>query len=198
MSDKKRYPREDAIKVAKVVCDALKEVTEQDRLVVAGSLRRRKKSVGDVEILFVPKFGQGIKADLFSEAPIVSLADLALEKLLELGIVAKRPNIRGSFAWGPSNKLGVHVESGIPIDFFTTTGEAFFNYLVCRTGGAENNKAIAMAAQSRGWKWKPYSNGFQKIDFYGNELEEFSEPMTSERAVYEFLGLEYKEPWQRL
>lgn len=198
MSDKKRYPREDAIRVAKVFCEALQAVTETDRLVVAGSLRRRKKSVGDVEILFVPKMGNGPKVDLFSEPLILSLADYALGKLLESGVVAKRPNIRGSFCWGPSNKLGVHVESQIPIDFFSTTEESFFNYLVCRTGGALNNTKIAEAARAKGWKWNPYGKGFQKIDFYGNELQEFSEPMTSERAVFEFVGLEYQEPWQRL
>jgi len=54
MSAKVKYPRMAALSVAKELCDLLKPVTQ--RLIVAGSLRRRKEQVGDVEIVFIPKW----------------------------------------------------------------------------------------------------------------------------------------------
>lgn len=82
------------------------------------------------------------------------------------------------------------------MDFFTATRDNWFNYLVCRTGGAENNVKICNAAIAKGWKWNPYGTGFSRennrviagIDTHQSE---------SERDVFEFVGLKYLEPWER-
>ena len=50
---KTRFPRAAAIAVARELCEALKPHCE--RLIVAGSLRRMKQQVGDVEIVYIPK-----------------------------------------------------------------------------------------------------------------------------------------------
>lgn len=184
-----KYPRADALKVAKELCDLLKPIT--DRLVVAGSLRRRKAEVGDVEILYVPKFEQRPNKEDFFAGPVhINLVDELLESLLARGVLAKRLNALDSEMWGPKNKLAVHVASAIPVDLFLATESNWFNYLVCRTGGAENNTAIASAAQRKGWKWNPYNAGF--TDDQGAEV-----PVKSERDVFDLAGLKYLEPWER-
>jgi len=86
--------------------------------------------------------------------------------------------------------LAVHVGSGIPVDFFTATEENWFNYLVCRTGSAENNIEIAKAAQAKGWMWQPYGKGF--IDKSG----EWHQPK-SEEEVFTLVGLPYLAPKDR-
>ncbi len=184
---KTKYPRAIALAVAKELCAYLSPFTE--RLIVAGSLRRRKLEVGDVEILFVPKFEQRA-LDFFSKTT-VSMADEMLSPLCQNGIIEKRPNVNGSTMWGEKNKFAVHVATGVPVDLFTATAENWFNYLVCRTGSAENNMAIATAAQARGWKWNPYGAGFTNPQTRETHL------VTSEQSVYEFVGLPYKEPWER-
>lgn len=185
MSAKVKYPRDDALKVARELCDIQRLC---DRLICAGSLRRRKLAVGDVEILYIPKFAT-VPDGLFDKK-VVNLVDVALEEMLKAGILAKRKNVNGSVMWGDKNKLAVHVASGIPVDFFAATEENWFNYLVCRTGGAENNMAIASAAQSKGWKWNPYGAGF--TDDRGQLV-----PVKSERDVFDLVGLPYREPWER-
>jgi DNA polymerase/3'-5' exonuclease PolX len=159
-----------------------------DRLIVAGSLRRRKLEVGDVEVLFIPKFSRRV-VDLFYETN-VSLADETLERLLTAGIIQHRPNVNGSVIWGEKNKLAIHSASGIPVDFFTASEENWFNYLVCRTGSAASNTIIAGAAQFKGWKWNPYGPGF--TDDRGQ-----IQRVTSERDVFALAGLVYLEPWER-
>jgi DNA polymerase (family X) len=192
-AETKRYPRAEAIAVAKVVCDALKPVCEPDRLIVAGSLRRRKETVKDVEILYVGRTQQEADPnDMFAQVT-VNLADRVIEQLVADGVLARRLNVMGREAWGPKNKLAVHVASGISVDLFSATMENWFNYLVCRTGPAESNTRIATRAQSMGWKWNPYGAGFSKLEGLSPTIQ----PMTSEQAVFEFVGLKYKEPWER-
>lgn len=192
MSDKRKYPRVEAIAVAKELCDALKPHCE--RLIVAGSLRRRRMEVGDVEILYIPKLRPvEIPAEDFFQAARVGQLDDAearLDWLLEQGVIAQRRNVRGATTWGAKNKLAVHVASGIPVDFFASSEASWFNYLVCRTGGAETNVRIASAAKAKGWQWNPYRAGFSR----DGEPEFFAK---SEQDVFEFVGLPYREPWER-
>jgi len=187
MSGKQKYPRAEALKVAKQMCVSLADVSM--RLIVAGSLRRRKMEVGDVEILFVPKLVTQT-VDFFTSTS-VSAVDLMLEDLLRKGIIAQRRNVAGSIMWGAKNKFAVHVASGIPVDFFAATDANWFNYLVCRTGGAESNTAIASAAKAKGWQWNPYGVGF--TDDHGCTVA-----VTSEQDVFRHAGLPYREPWERL
>lgn len=160
------------------------------RCVIAGSLRRGRPLVGDIELVFVPKLAHGKPVDLFIPPPKISKVDIALEELLRLGLLAKRPNVKGSFTWGDSIKLAVHLPSGIPVDFFATIETSWFNYLVCRTGSAETNMRIATAAQAKGLKWHPFNQGF--TDRCGHWLH-----VESEQQVFEIAGLPYLEPTAR-
>jgi len=84
MPAKPKHPRADALVVAREMCAELRPVTE--RLIVAGSLRRRKELVGDVEILYVPKFVPGSAVvDMFAPAEPVNAVDATLERLLAEG-----------------------------------------------------------------------------------------------------------------
>jgi len=56
MSDKQRYPASIARKVADEMATELAPRCE--RIEIAGSLRRGKADVGDIEILYVPRIGQ--------------------------------------------------------------------------------------------------------------------------------------------
>jgi len=185
---KTRYPRADALAVAKELCDALKPVCE--RLIVAGSLRRRKPDVGDVEILFVPKVEER-SADLFGAIVAHSLADEALAAMLDAGTLARRLLAGDRTAWGAKNKLATHAATGMPVDLFATTEDSWWNYLVCRTGPADSNTRIATRAKEAGYQWNPYGPGFTHL-----ATGDVS-PMRSEREVFEFVGLPYLDPWDR-
>lgn len=180
-SDKKRWPRLEAEAVARELAWMLAGVC--DRVVVAGSLRRGKALVGDVEILYIPRY-QARAFDMFTDR----MEDLAAERIGELvrdGVLFKRPSKTGSFSWGEKNRLAVHTRSGIPVDLFAATEENWWNYLVCRTGPAESNMRIARAAKERGWKWNPYGVGFSR----GQEVRR----MGSEEDVFRFAGLAFME-----
>ena len=186
MSDKKKFPRAVAAAVFEELAAALSGHCEPGFILAAGSFRRQKPEVGDLEILYVPKTGLAKTGGLFDEP--ANLADLAIEKMERAGVLARRTNVNGSEMFGEKNKLMVHVVTGLPVDLFATMPESWFNYLVCRTGGAESNMQVATAAKRQGFRWNPYGAGFTRLS------DEHVFPMASERAVFEFVGLQYLEP----
>lgn len=192
-TDKPRWPHAQAWDVGSTLAWHLRDFCVPDRILICGSLRRGKPMVGDVEILYVPRSILIPAQDFFAAAAKCSAVDGALEAMIASGVLARRKNVNGSEMWGEKNKMGMHLASGIPVDFFAATMGNWANYLVCRTGGAVNNMMIATAAQKRGWKWNPYGEGFSRVSPAGTEVRR----VKSEAEVFEFVGMKYLAPEDR-
>ena len=149
-----------------------------ERIVIAGSIRRQRPYVGDIELLCIPKCNG-----------FVDQLDRSVEALLKRGIFDFRRNKLGSKVYGPKNKLLLHVPTGFGVDIFSTTEECWAVSLVVRTGGAETNKRIATAALRKGWSWHAYGRGFTSPD--GEII------CHSEKEVFEAVRLPYLEPCDR-
>ena len=188
MSNKPRFSAAIARKVADELAAELAPRCE--RIEIAGSLRRGKAEVGDIEILYIPKIGQvRMPGELFPQTG--SLTDELLNQWLAQRVLAKRPNINGNAAWwGVQNKFAVHVASGIPVDLFATTAERWFGSLVIRTGSKEMNTTLANSALRRGMQLHSY--GVLENARTGEQIIP-----QSEREVFERLGVPYREPAER-
>lgn len=149
-----------------------------DRIVIAGSIRRLKPFVNDIELLAIPKFVDGID-QLDRE-----LGALFIQRILDF-----RLNKLGRRVYGEKNKLLVHLPSGIGVDVFSTDEDCWPVALVVRTGPRESNIAIANAALKKGWALRAYGAGFHTPQGLIR--------CKSERDVFELVGLPYKEPWER-
>ena len=144
-----RYPYKDAMPVAEEIVGWLKPYCL--KIIIAGSLRRKKPDVGDIEILVISrKCLDGISLDGIS-------VDTKISELILRGIFSYRLNKRGSRVYGKQNKLLVHCASGIPLDVCSTTEENWWVALVCRTGSKESNIMISMAAKKLGMKFDVFS-----------------------------------------
>ena len=177
MSGKGRVDAETALRVAKSLCTELEPATVA--ITIAGSLRRQKPQVGDIELLAIPRFEHGI----------TNLLEGTIQRLIAEGILTYRLNKNGSKVFGAQNKLLIHRPSNISVDIFTTDAERWPVSLVVRTGGTETNKLICLAAIRRGWRFQPYGKGFVTPDGYLR--------CYSEQEVFEAVGLRYREPWER-
>jgi DNA polymerase/3'-5' exonuclease PolX len=157
-----------------------------DYICAAGSLRRGKLLVGDVEILYVPKIGSLQKPGEMFES-LGNLTDIMIEELLINGKLAVREGKGGTTAWGPLNKLAVHKASGMPVDLFATTKENWFVSLVIRTGPKELNMRLIESAKRRGLQLHAYG-AFTHIGT--------GEPVIpqSEEEVFELCGFPYIQP----
>ncbi len=151
-----------------------------------------KPDVGDIEMVYVPRVElQPDPADLLGNRVPTNLVDVQLKEWLKAGVLIKRVGPQGGSAWGASNKLAVHVASGIGVDFFQANRENFWTLLVCRTGSAEMNTRICNAAIARGQTWNMY-RGFE--DRLTGELLYVPE---SEAALFAHVRLPYLEPKDR-
>ena len=165
---------------ARAIAEELKGLLESacERITIAGSIRRRKPFVGDIEILAIPKFECGIDQ-----------LDREIGALFVKGILDYRRNKLGSAVYGEKNKLLLHKPSGIGIDVFSTDAECWPVALVVRTGGARTNKRIAYTALRKGWRFRAYGDGFDTPDGHIS--------CKTEQEVFEAVGLPYLVPEQR-
>ncbi len=183
---KAKFPHAKALAVAKELQAMIAPACK--RIAIAGSLRRMKPEVGDVELLFVPILSE--RPDGLFESKIVDVCSEVVEKLLDDGVLAKRPNINGHFTWGERNKLAIHVASGIPVDLFGTSEENWWVSLVIRTGSKETNLDLTMGAQKQNARLNAYGCGVTWSD--GTTT-----PAASEQHVFDLCGVPYKEPKDR-
>lgn len=186
MSEKRKFPHAAALAVAEELQALLAPACK--RIAIAGSLRRLKPEVGDIELLFIPIFTS--RPDGLFDCSLVDVCSEVAEGLLARGVLAKRPNVNGSFTWGERNKLAIHVPSGIPVDLFGTSEANWWVSLVVRTGSKETNLALTTGANKRGASLMAYGNGVKWSD--GTIT-----PATSEEHVFEMCGVTYKEPQHR-
>lgn len=179
--------------LARMVADGLIEWIgphcEPGYVVAAGSLRRGKLTVGDVEILYASAVGP-VKRPGEMFASEGSLADMMIDVLVHEKKLAHRLNVNGQTTWGPLNKLAVHTATGMPVDLFATTPQNWFVSLVIRTGPADLNVRLATAAQKRGL----HLNVCGMLTHLGSGEQIFPQ---SEREVFELCGLRYLEPEER-
>ena len=188
MSDKVKFDATVALEVALTLLSHLHSACA--RAVIAGSLRRMKPTVGDIEILYVPKFERRQDpVDMFAMID-VNRADEVIAWLERDKALERRKNVRGSETFGPKIKLMKHVETGIPVDLFQSTEAGWFSYLVCRTGPAESNVAICNAAIREGYtKWKPYEG----LLLTNGDIRR----VESEEELFKLVGLPYQPPEKR-
>jgi DNA polymerase/3'-5' exonuclease PolX len=181
------YPFKQAAAVAQELLDRLRPYCEQ--MQVAGSIRRLCKEVGDVEILFVPKFEEQ-KVNLL-DVENVSMADRALSKMLEDGTITKRLNAKGQSMWGPQNKFAVHAATGIPVDFFATTPANWWVALVVRTGSKETNLLLTTGANKQNKTLQSYGCGV--LDRRTGAVE----VCNSEEDVFRLCQVPFRKPQDR-
>ena len=200
--EKEKFPRADAQQLADQLMALRYKLGDFcERWEIAGSIRRKKAFVSDVEVVYIPIFDERPKkvepsaqmdlgiAPKEPEMEKFAYVDDALAVLFEKGVLEKRPKEDGSFMCGTWVKLLRHVRTGIPVDFFATTAEAWCTTMVSRTGGKASNEALAIAAKARGYKWRPNGGGFS---LRASDTIVF--PVKFEEDAFRFVGMPVLPP----
>ena len=194
----KKYLYEDALKVANEIKGWL--VPYCTKITIAGSLRRKKAEVGDIEILCIPEpFGGYSEPKMERIHHLLRLAptggfidwaddevDMRVQSLIGIKVLSFRLNSKGSRVYGKLNKLLVHCASKIPLDVFSVPEDAWAIGLLIRTGSKSFNIKLCMQAKKLGFHIKPYKG---IIDQQGNLLK----PKTEEE-IFKILELDYVSP----
>ena len=185
MTSKQRFP----LSLAQIASETLVRLLEGscERIQVAGSVRRGRSDVGDIEILAIPKSGDS--HDLFGQnVPGPSMLDERCRELIQSGHFELRPNKHGSTTFGPMNKLLVQTNTRIPVDVFTADARNWGMALMVRTGPAEWNVRMMSRFQELGMEGHAYG---------GVTQDGMAMDCPDEETVFNLLSWDYREPHER-
>lgn len=167
---KGRFLLNEIMPKAKEICDRLKEIKEVKRVDVAGSLRRMKETIGDVDFLVIIKGLQGS-----------SSAKSSAEKILNFFV--SQPNVIK--VWGKgSTKASVRVAEGFDMDLRVVPEKSYGSALQYFTGSVEHNIAVRRIAQDMGLKLSEYGL------FRGPKMIKAE----TEEEIYKILGMAWIPP----
>lgn len=131
---------------AKPVADSLAAMLEPAalRIQIAGSIRRQRPDVGDIELVAVPRI-ETEPDGMFGERQVNRLTE-AIDDLLARAVLAPHPidPKRGE----RYSKL-LETASGLQVDLFSATLETFGLILLIRTGPAEYSQRFVTAIRGR-------------------------------------------------
>ncbi len=167
--EKKRIPLLDAERIAKTVIREINKSPFVEKAVVAGSIRRKKPTIGDIDIIVLAqKKDQRRIVDQFIRSALV-------KKVMAAG----------------STKASVllynhEVQVDIRIVEAAQYGSALFYF----TGSKEHNIKLRQVAKKRGWKMNEYGVFDIKT---GHRLAG-----ETEQGIYKLFGLSYIPPEKRL
>ncbi|MDZ7659615.1 DNA polymerase/3'-5' exonuclease PolX [Fodinibius sp.] len=161
---------DEATEIAEPMYNFLKNQEGVQEIEVAGSLRRSKETIGDVDIL--------IGAD---EKHITNLFDVFVDHDLVVEVLS-----RGE------TKSSARTENGRQVDLRIVKPEQFPAALMYFTGSKEHNVVLRQRARERGLSLNEY--GLFQLDKDGNT--DFDKPIdyNSETDIYEHLDLHFVPP----
>ncbi len=164
-----RFLLSEALPLAEEIIASLKKLPQIDKIVIAGSLRRRKETIGDIDLLATikPDYPQGAKKvmDTFVNLP-------GIIKVWDYGLT----------------KSSVRFKKKIDVDLRVVKADEFGSALQYFTGSKEHNIATRKIAISKGLKLNEYGV-FRKIRGKWKKIAG-----ATEEEVYQAIGLPYIEP----
>ena len=162
----------DAYKIADLIKGELAQFCE--RIEVAGSIRRARPEVGDIDFVILPKAGQlaAIKARCEQRCAVVKDGEqnyiVRLPNGFQVDIFFARPAVKDLLQTVPGN---------------------WGSLLLCRTGSTAHNIWLVEHAKSRGFTWNPYRGVLDGDGFViASETEE---------DIFDMLALDFVAPASR-
>lgn len=134
--------------IAVSICTQLQPLTT--KIHIAGSVRRKKSEVKDIEIVCLPIFDITTKTDLFMQVTEIENVSFGFVKAVEaIGTVEK------GTPYGKYCKIVL--SQGINLDLFIPEKDDFYRQYAIRTGSAD-------------YAHKILANGWRKIGWVGSDL----------------------------
>jgi len=142
-----RVPHHEAERLAEGIVETLRPGCE--RVEVAGSIRRGTPTVGDIEIVAIPKITTGPDPSVLFGDPIeTNLLDAILEGELRDGYLVPSEHPRD----GERYKAFTHATTGLGLDLFLVRPPAQWGVIfTIRTGPAKFSQWLVTEARRRGF-----------------------------------------------
>ncbi len=167
--EKKRIPLTEARAIANKVLEEIKQIPFVEHAEIAGSIRRKKETIGDIDIIIVAQKGSHRRiVKQFIRIPLI-------EKVLAAGDTKASVQLY-------SSQVQVDIRVVEPAQY----GSALFYF----TGSKEHNIKLRLIAKQKGWKMNEYGVFENKT---GRRLAG-----ETEQSIYDLFGYRYIPPEKRL
>ncbi|MBI4992369.1 MAG: DNA polymerase/3'-5' exonuclease PolX [Candidatus Harrisonbacteria bacterium] len=147
--------------------ERLKKLPQVQKINVAGSVRRRKETIGDADILIISD----------NPKPVMDF-------------FVNMPEVARIFAHGET-KSAIKLKNGLDVDLRVLPKESYGAALNYFTGSKDHNVALRRLAIEKGWKLSEY--GLFQSEKGRGKREKFIAGRTEEE-LYKKLGMDYIEP----
>lgn len=166
-----------------------------ERIQIAGSIRRRKGEVHDIELVAIPRREQVPADGLWGDGELVERdwLEARIHQLVDEGLLDRRP-VRVERRDGTvdlqerdGRRYKALAFDGLPVDLFITDAEGFGCILALRTGPRDFNQRLVTECQ----RWFRRVEG-SRVMHLGRVI-----PTPDERAFFRALGVPWIEPEAR-
>jgi DNA polymerase/3'-5' exonuclease PolX len=146
MSGGQAIPYAEALAAAKDLRSLL--AVACDRMEIAGSVRRRKPSVHDLELVAIPTIDEAESGDLWGTPVIVNRLEDRIAGLIDRSVIEPRRVVvnRADGTVEESRRMGAAykalVYQGLPVDLFITDAERWGCIFALRTGPGDWNTRL--------------------------------------------------------
>lgn len=161
---------DEATVIAEAIYDSLKDLEGVQKIEVAGSLRRAKETIGDIDILIAAE-----------EQYITSLFEVFTSHERVTEVLGKG-----------DTKSSVRTDEGRQVDLRIVKPENFAAALMYFTGSKEHNVVMRSRARERGMSLNEY--GLYKLTADGETDFDAPQPYESEADIYKMLDLNFVPP----
>ncbi|MEK7546988.1 MAG: DNA polymerase/3'-5' exonuclease PolX [Patescibacteria group bacterium] len=162
-----RFLLGNVLPLAKMLEERLRKLPDVEKAIVAGSTRRRKETIGDIDILVISRKSQKVM-DYFTSMPEVA-------NVVAVG----------------ETKSSVKLSSGLDVDMRVVPLESYGAALNYFTGSKDHNVALRRLAMEKKMKLNEYGL------FSVKSGKEKRIAGRTEEEIYKVLGMEYMEPEMR-
>lgn len=146
------------------------------RIEIAGSIRRKKAEVKDIEIVAIPK-------------PY----DIGLFHSGIATVIYDWPSVKGKLPCKYTQRM---LPEGIKLDLFFATEATWGMVYAIRTGSANFSQKMAYRWSKKGYKSS--GNYLSRLDGGFCELRGYDFSFSEEKELFSFLGMPYIEPEFRM
>lgn len=160
-----------------------------ERWEFAGSLRRRKSEVADIEHVVIPAFGDVPRGDgLFTVQERVNLLWHHLDAMVKAGTVSKHVYGGAGYRWGDKYR-GVDYR-GFNNEIFCADADNWGNTFLIRTGPAEFSQRVVTRLKDGGM--------YRQVEGYLIHVHTADRvPVPDEETYFRLAGMQYVPPERR-
>lgn len=158
-----------------------------EKLEIAGSIRRQRPEVSDIDFVVLPKYGHlaGLKARCQRRCRVVK--DGEQNYIVAMPISAAQREQLGHSGW--EVQIDIFIAHAGKRDLLQSIPSNYGSLLLCRTGSTAHNIWIVERAKANYMTWKPYEGVF--------DPEGYCVAAETEEEIFRMIGVDWLAPERR-